>query len=610
MKQFYITCAIIFCAFSSIPLTLFGQMDSCNVFLQGNYLEAGINWNGAFGTSSSAPVGYHPKGSMGNMMDCHGVCYTGTANLAFVADPDKDGWGFGSPYAYIGDYCLPGIPQEGWSIMADGIQANAWDGYGCGTSPGISDNHISGGNVSYSASGSERIGAWEADFDSMTVAQIVTLDVNKLYVKVQIVLMNRGSVARKDVYYARSMDPDNTAAESGVYTTINKIEGKLPNAQGRSLVSALGLYITSAPLSNTYLGLGTTDCRGKAFTVRGDYYPETGKLDSIYGKFGGIGDTVHYRMSGSDTADEAIGMVFKIGDLDAGQTTAINFYYIFSKADVDSVLTPAATYWTTAGNANKNHSGDTAVTCANSDIAVNISSAGSYTWNWYSPSGAPLSASTGTTVNVTVASAPAIVIATGSSDCTGNDTIVMVINPALPTIVPTIDITGPFFEKVGTTITLNATVTNTGGPYEILWKNNGVDFATTTSPTVTYTKAPGIDMIKAVVIPLSSGCYKDDTSNLWIVAETVTGVNTVNKNAGIKVYPNPFSDVVEVDGLMHDDMITVYDADGRIVRQLKNLSGQSKQALKLDNVAPGNYLLKVTDINKNMRVSTTLQKIK
>ncbi|MBS1688793.1 MAG: T9SS type A sorting domain-containing protein, partial [Bacteroidetes bacterium] len=107
-----------------------------------------------------------------------------------------------------------------------------------------------------------------------------------------------------------------------------------------------------------------------------------------------------------------------------------------------------------------------------------------------------------------------------------------------------------------------------------------------------------------------AGCFKADTSNLWIVAETVTGLSAVNKNTDIKVYPNPFSDVVEVDGLIRGDMITVYDADGRIMKQLKNLNGQPKQAIKLDDVAPGNYLLKVTDINKSIRTSTALQKIK
>src|ERR1022692_575080 len=105
------------CCFAGIA---HGQLVNCNVFLQGSYLEVGININGAYGTSTDAPSGYHPRPDGGGLNNtCTGICGGSTNVLGFVADPAEDGWTVGSP-AYCGDYFLPGYPQEGWSIEVGG----------------------------------------------------------------------------------------------------------------------------------------------------------------------------------------------------------------------------------------------------------------------------------------------------------------------------------------------------------------------------------------------------------------------------------------------------------------------------------------------------------
>ncbi len=102
----------------------------------------------------------------------------------------------------------------------------------------------------------------------------------------------------------------------------------------------------------------------------------------------------------------------------------------------------------------------------------------------------------------------------GVSQCSGNtDTVssntinMVVINPTIPTI----SISGITSASVGAVVTLTATVTNTGSSYNIKWFNNGLLFSTTTTPTVTYTKAAGTDNIIARVIPVPIGttpsCY-------------------------------------------------------------------------------------------------------
>ena len=591
----------------AIPQMAQGQMDTCNVYLQGKYLEAGINWNGAFGSSSTAPSGYHPKsGGSSTMEDCNGNCYSGSSNIAFVADPDEDGWSFGYPYHYIGDYCLPGNPQEGWSIMADGVQANVWNGYACGTSPSICDSRISGSNVSYTSSGNLRIATWEGAFDSLKIDQIVTLDVNTLYLKMELFLTNTGAVARKNIYYLRTIDPDNTAADGGQFATINKIENALPNPLGRTVISALGLDASNAPVNSAYLALGSNDCRARCFKVMGSLYPEWGTLDTMYG----MEDTVHYSYKGTDTLDAAIGLVFKVGDLAPGSVTAINFSYIFRKTDIDSVLNTAPAYWTAAGNSTKYASGDTATTCQNMNIGVNIFSGLPYTWHWFSPSGASISPSTGSSVSVSIGSIPVNLIAIGTSDCLGNDTLRMTLNPILPTITPSISISGPFFERVGKPVTINATVGGVSGPYQIQWTNNGLIFTSTAAPSVTYTKAPGIDKIKAIITPLSSGCYATDTSSLWVVGANTSAVNNVNNVTEIKVSPNPFINMLNATGLKRGDVLSIYDAAGRLVNRQGIVNDEQQQTIQLNDLAAGYYILNVFDADNNMRASIPLQKIK
>ena len=109
---------------------------TCNVYLQGDYVELGVSYQASFGTTQSPPTGYNGA-------------YNG--RLGFAADYGKDGWNVqsrvrqvsgstatcidGQPYAdgmcdaathpedlglgaaYSGDYFVPGSPVEGWSMQ-------------------------------------------------------------------------------------------------------------------------------------------------------------------------------------------------------------------------------------------------------------------------------------------------------------------------------------------------------------------------------------------------------------------------------------------------------------------------------------------------------------
>ena len=347
------------------------QLDSCNVFLQGFYVEVGINFNGAYGSSVPPPVTgycgtpYHPKGA-NNVYNSDGAvtsgscpsvsCSGGDIGLGFVADPDKDGWTVGSPHSYYGDYFLPGTPQEGWSIESDGIQADNFNGPGCSSSICgicvINDaygNTGSGNNISYSTSGTIITAVWQGTWDSLLITQTTTLDTSMTFFVTNVTIKNTGTIVRHGVYYQRTVDPDNAEPETGNFTTFNKIEYQLPDTANKVLVSSWGLDGSGTVIPSAYLGLGTMDSNAKCYiSLTSGLYPPAGeKMDSLWGAYAshssipGGGDTVNLLMRHDTTYtnDVSIGLVFKVGDLLPTDTVKIAYAYAFKKgADLDSAL--------------------------------------------------------------------------------------------------------------------------------------------------------------------------------------------------------------------------------------------------------------------------------
>jgi len=281
------------------------QMVDCNVFLQGQYVEVGINWNGAFGSSVAAPAGYHPNlggtttASIYDAPACGGTSTPSPSLLGFVADPDMDGWSAGTP-AYYGDYFVPGDPQEGWSFSADTFRMNAWN------QDGALDSTIMGGNISYTTSGGVSTGVWQGSFDSVAIVQITTLDTSALYFNVQVIMTNLASTPRNNVYYLRTVDPDNEEPLTGSFNTRNVIEHQLPNTDNLTTVSAAGLTYSAA-----YLALSTNDLRAKAFIIDLGLTPGTYALSQLYD----MSTTYYYTEGFVDSGDVGIGLVFNIGHL-------------------------------------------------------------------------------------------------------------------------------------------------------------------------------------------------------------------------------------------------------------------------------------------------------
>ncbi len=331
MKKLFRFVLALTATFSTSLSTLQAQLVGGSVFLKGQYVEAGICANGDFG-AASPPAGYHP----------HTSTVSGGA-LGFVCDVAMDGWTTGTP-AYMGDYFTPGSPFEGWNLQIGSIRAQA---HSCA---GFTGTGLTGANVAYTTSGSKVIGTWEGMFDSMKIRQVTTLDTLALYFSLKITLINQASVPKNDIYYLRSLDPDNDQSwPGGGFYTNNTIQYQYPNPLSATVVRAVG-NSTTAPV----LSLGTADTNARALIYGSWPIVSTIDLASVYnGTFAGA----TYGAGGVYNGDVAVGIAFRIAHLapvdsasdsigyrpTAGgrhpaNESSISYFYSFSNAATDSAL--------------------------------------------------------------------------------------------------------------------------------------------------------------------------------------------------------------------------------------------------------------------------------
>ncbi|MDI9311729.1 MAG: T9SS type B sorting domain-containing protein [Limnohabitans sp.] len=367
-----------------LSLSSNAQIISGNTFIKGNYVEVGVNQSGGYGTDIYAPSDYHPR-----------LNGSSARNLGFVADPQKDGWAIGSP-SYYGDFFYPGTKQEGFSVQFNGSVYHNW-------TSGFND--IIGSNTSLVTGSINTTATWEGERNGLKIIQKTIVPLNEVYFVVQVEFKNTTSTTINDVYYVRTLDPDNEVTLTGDYETRNQIAYTLPNANNNTLVTAKGTSITDC-----YLGLGTKDCRAKPFIIRYSLMPNTNDLIS------GIHDNTNtnYQYTGENTADQGIGLSFKIGNIAAGESKKIALAYILKESDLDLALAQTIAQINIGPEIltnNHNYS-----FCENQTINLSIANGDNYVWHWTPES--YFSSPYATNVTLQVPNTPVNFTLTGTSDCT------------------------------------------------------------------------------------------------------------------------------------------------------------------------------------------------
>lgn len=305
---------ILLCSLIFYCGSLKAQVSGTDVFLQGNYVEIGIATNGAFGSGGSAPVGFHPRPG------------TAATNLGFVSDPDKDGWAIGTP-DYFGDFFLPGTPQEGWAISVAGTTSEAYRRVSASSMTG----GLTGSNTSYVDSTYIKKAVWTGSIGSLEITQTTTVKPNDLYFIISVKLKNSGATDLSNVFYMRTVDPDNDRTlPGGGSATRNTVVEKLPNPENKVLIQATGNVYTAA-----YLGLGAKDPRAKSFSQNAGLFPVS-NLSDIFNE---TGTAASYRYDTTTyTVDAAIGLIYNIGTIAAGDSTSVAYTYVLGPTFVDSAF--------------------------------------------------------------------------------------------------------------------------------------------------------------------------------------------------------------------------------------------------------------------------------
>lgn len=352
MKKLLIKRAVTAIAVLLSSATVQAQIAGTDAFIQGTYVEIGVNTCGAYASNTTPPAGY---------------VVTGLTGLNFIADSDMDGWDIGSP-EHCGDYAIPGSPVEGWGIEISGTSYHNTDKT-CVTSD------IDGEIVSYTSTGDSVEVIWEGSVAGVDIQQRSVLYTGDLYFLTWITLTNTTGSALSDIYYKRNIDPDNEQLWGGGFSTINTIESTPYSGDLDAVVTAVG------SLYGCYLGIGARNPNARV--SRGGFGTVGGAVSDAYD---GISP---YSLTGTVTADAAVQINFYTASLPAGGSTTFAMAHVFGEEQLEEALeaTYVGGYDDCAGAPEVGGAFSTASSTCASDlftVSVDVASAVGITYQWQS----------------------------------------------------------------------------------------------------------------------------------------------------------------------------------------------------------------------------------
>tara|TARA_B110000037_G_scaffold84939_1_gene100843 strand:+ start:6995 stop:7675 length:681 start_codon:yes stop_codon:yes gene_type:complete len=202
MKKMKLSIIVMTLSVLGIATNLNAQMSEDHAFMIGDYVEIGINEAGYKGAPLDSSIATHYRGVAGK--------------LGFIANPAEDGW-----VEYNGDFYQQGSPESGWGI---GYTVVGGVDYDLGNNA-VGIFEIPGTITSYSSTVDSVIVSWQGmpASDSLLVSLTYTLKKDEHFYRTFIQIENIGSDSYTDVYYYRTLDPDNNMDILWGYATDNEI---------------------------------------------------------------------------------------------------------------------------------------------------------------------------------------------------------------------------------------------------------------------------------------------------------------------------------------------------------------------------------------------------
>lgn len=296
------------------------QLVDGEAFMQGHYIEAGVNSCGVFGTNALPP-------SLGSLEQPYhlntALIMMSLTGLGFIADENHDGW-----TTYTGDYFATGDPVEGWSVCAEN-QCFINSNQGCPT------NEVSGNitSFSYDSIYGTRVTWTGSTTNGLQVTQIFKLLPESSHIDVDVILRNNAASDMHNVSYARNVDPDNDAQQYGEFSTRNVINSQVSNGDLASIVTATGIDQPSmigyySNESNSIVSFGGFN------TLNAEQYID----ESLF-----AGLMFENYVGSSCEGDHAIHIGFNLGTLTAGSSDTLSFKIFFNADSLPGYL-PSISY--------------------------------------------------------------------------------------------------------------------------------------------------------------------------------------------------------------------------------------------------------------------------
>lgn len=213
--------------------------------------------------------------------------------------------------------------------------------------------------------------------------------------------------------------------------------------------------------------------------------------------------------------------------------------------------------------------------CGVSPVTLNANGGVSYVWMPGSLSGSGVSVTPATTTTYTVT-------ATAANGCTDSTNLTIAVNT--PPVV-TLSALSPDSLCFGDSpVTLNASPA--GGNFS----GNGV----AGSQFIPATAGPGVHTITYNYTD-GNNCSGSDSTVVFV--DICTGIESQN-SAAVRVFPNPFSDVLQIEAAFIIGHVEVMDVSGKLIRS--EIVNSSKTALETTTLPTGLYFVRVIGSEKQL----------
>ena len=139
-------------------------------------------------------------------------------------------------------------------------------------------------------------------------------------------------------------------------------------------------------------------------------------------------------------------------------------------------------------------------------------------------------------------------------------------------------------------------------PYSVLWQpTHGLSDSTSQA----FWSKPDTSVAYSVTITDALGCFANGGAFIYVTVVPL-GIAETSKTVDFKIYPNPFSDKINIKNLSDNNLeLSLYNSAGKLILS-KNID-DGISILTLDQLSPGFYFCMLKDNNTTIRTHNLIK---